>query len=168
MGEGEEQKQVEEEEVVVESTERSTRLSPVEKVQSQRLDAATTTPWKAMVTLHSAGDNKRLYFLISRENEREEESGFHDQVCFFQQEKRGRGGGAGRGINVGNVFRKRQRTSWGPFFPLSSSYVSFSWTFFLTNRTRGKKKRAFVLVKGEEGGAILMEISRGIIYAMPL
>lgn len=42
MDEGEEQKQVEKEEVV-ESTERSTRLSPVEKVQFQRLDAATTT-----------------------------------------------------------------------------------------------------------------------------
>lgn len=119
MDEGEEQKQVEEEEVV-ESTERSTRLSPVQKVQFQRLDAATTTsPWKAMVTLHSAGDNKRLYFLISREREQEEESGFHGLVCFFQQEKRGRGGGGGRGINVGNVFGKRQRTSLVLFWGLS-------------------------------------------------
>lgn len=45
-------------------------------------------------------------------------------------------------------------------------------TFLLTswwgNRTGGKKERAFVLVKGDEGGAILMEIPRGIIYAMPL
>lgn len=73
MDEDEKQRRVKEEEVV-ESTERSTRLSPVGKVQFQRLDAATTTaPWEAMVTLHSAGDNKRLYFLISREREREEE-----------------------------------------------------------------------------------------------
>lgn len=69
MDEDEKQRRVKEEEVV-ESTERSTRLSPVGKVQFQRLDAATTTaPWEAMVTLHSAGDNKRLYFLISREKE---------------------------------------------------------------------------------------------------
>lgn len=72
MDEDEKQRRVKED--VVESTERSTRLSPVGKVQFQRLDAATTTaPWEAMVTLHSAGDNKRLYFLISREKEREEE-----------------------------------------------------------------------------------------------
>lgn len=71
-----------------------------------------------MVTLHSAGDNKRLYFLISREKKQEEESGFHGLVCFFQQEKRGRGGG-GRGINVGNVFGKRQRTSLVLFWGLS-------------------------------------------------
>lgn len=115
----EEQKQVEEEKAV-ESTERSTRLSPVGKVQFQRFDAATTTsPWGVMVTLHSVRNNKRLYFLISGKKEREKESGFTIRYVSFK-EKRGRGGGGDRCINVGNVFGRQQRTSfvlfWGFFF----------------------------------------------------
>lgn len=73
------------EEEVVESTERSTRLSPVEKVQFRRFDAATTTsPWRVMVTLHSVGDNKRLYFLISRKRSERKE-----RISRFFQQKRG-------------------------------------------------------------------------------
>lgn len=68
----------------------------------------------------------------------------------FNRKRGGEVGGEGRGINVGNVFGKRQRTSCFVFLSSSflCSFLVWVLTFLLTSLWTGEKKeRVFVLVK---------------------